>query len=57
MMVFGQPGGRQTLPISIYNDYVSGELSAAAPGVIALSAISLCMVLLYNRTLLTRRAD
>jgi len=56
VMVMGDLPDRSTLPISIYNDYISGELSHAAPAVIALAAISLAMVLLYNRTLTERRA-
>jgi molybdate transport system permease protein len=51
VMVMGDLPGKQTLPISIYNDYVSGDLSAAAPAAIALAVVSLLMVLLYNRTL------
>lgn len=51
VMVMGDLPDRSTLPISIYNDYISGELAHAAPAVIALAAVSLAMVLLYNRTL------
>ncbi len=43
--------GHQTLPIYIYDDYVSGELAHAAPAVLMLSFISLVLVLLYNRTI------
>ena len=55
VMVFGDLAGRQTLPIAIYNDYVAGDLPRAWPGVIALTAISLVVIVFYNRTLLRRR--
>ena len=47
-------GGKQTLPISIYDDYVAGDLIAAAPAVAALTGVSLLVIVLYNRSLLTR---
>jgi molybdate ABC transporter permease protein/molybdenum ABC transporter molybdate-binding protein len=54
VMVLGDRPHRRTLPISIYNDYVSGDLAHAAPAVITLSAISLAVVLLYNRSWFSR---
>ena len=55
IMVMGDLPGRQTLPISIYNDYVSGDLARAWPGVVALTAISLGVIFFYNRSVLARR--
>lgn len=55
MMVLGDLPGRRTLPISIYDDYVSGQLMRAAPGVAALTGVSLLVILLYNRSPLGRR--
>jgi hypothetical protein len=53
-MIFGDVNGHQTLPISIYSDYTSGRsLDATSPtwlAVVALSCISLGIVLIYNRT-------
>ena len=51
MMVFGWQPGRLTLPISIYADYEQGELSHATAAVVALSLVSLSLVLAYNVTL------
>jgi molybdate transport system permease protein len=47
-------GGKQTLPISIYDDYVAGDLAAAAPAVAALTGVSLLVIMLYNRSLLAK---
>ena len=55
IMVMGDLPGRQTLPISIYNDYISGDLLRAWPAVAALSAISLGVIFFYNRSVLGRR--
>ena len=55
IMVMGDLPGRQTLPIAIYNDYVSGDLARAWPGVVALTAISLGVIFVYNRSILVRR--
>jgi len=54
VMVMGDLPGRQTMPISIYNDYVGGSLRDAAPAVIALTAVSLAVIVLYNRSTLSR---
>lgn len=48
-MVMGSQPDRQTLPIAIYADATGGDLAHAAPGVWALSVLSLLLVLLYNR--------
>jgi molybdate transport system permease protein len=55
MMVFGWQPGRITLPISIYADYEQGELDHASAAVVALSVISLGLVLAYNLTLAGKR--
>ena len=49
VMVFGWQPNRVTLPISVYADYEQGELSHAIAAVVALTGISLGMILLYNR--------
>ncbi len=48
MMVFGWQPGRITLPISIYADYEQGNLPHATAAVVALSALSLGLIMLYN---------
>jgi molybdate transport system permease protein len=48
-MVLGEFPNRSTLPISIYNDWVSGNLEHAVAAVAALTAISLGVILVYNR--------
>jgi molybdate transport system permease protein len=48
VMVFGWQPGRITLPISIYADYEQGNLANATAAVLALSAISFGLVMLYN---------
>jgi molybdate transport system permease protein len=55
VMVMGDLPGRQTLPIAIYNDYVAGDLRAAAPAVAALTCVSLAVIILYNRSIFGRR--
>ncbi len=55
VMVLGQFANRQTLPISIYNDWSSGEMPHAAPAVWALTLISLVVILVYNRSPWTHR--
>lgn len=54
VMVMGDQTKQRTLPISIWNDYVGGQMADAAPAVILLSAVSLGVVLLYNRSILGR---
>ena len=55
VMVMGDLPNKQTLPIAIYNDYVSGDLRAAAPAVAALTLVSLVVIVLYNRSIFGRR--
>jgi molybdate transport system permease protein len=56
VMVMGNLQGRQTLPIAIYDDWLSGEMRNAAPAVIALTLISLVVVFFYNRILRPARS-
>jgi molybdate transport system permease protein len=55
MMVFGWQPRRVTLPVSIYADYVDGELERATAAVIALTAVSLLLITAYNRSTLSRQ--
>ncbi len=55
VMVFGWQPGRLTLPISIYADFEQGELSHAKAAVVALSFISLSLVMAYNATSAARQ--
>jgi molybdate transport system permease protein len=48
-MLLGEFPNRQTLPISIYNDWADGQMSHAIPAVWALTSISLLVILWYNR--------
>jgi molybdate transport system permease protein len=48
MMVFGIQPTRMTLPISIYADYEHQELSSATGAVLALSVISMALIMAYN---------
>lgn len=48
VMVFGLQPNKLTLPISIYADFENGELVAATGAVIALSLVSLGLVIAYN---------
>ena len=50
VMVFGWQPGRITLPISVYTHYEQGEYSKATATVVALSLISLSLVMVYNAT-------
>jgi len=49
IMVFGWQSDRITLPISIYADYVNGDMGHAIGAVAALMLISLAVISLYNR--------
>jgi molybdate transport system permease protein len=51
IMVMGSLQMQQTLPISIYDDWISNDLKHSAPAVMALGLVSFAVVLLYNRTL------
>ena len=55
MMVFGIQPNRLTLPISIYDDYLASELEHATAAVIALTAVSLLLIMAYNRSALSRQ--
>lgn len=55
VMVLGDQEQFQTLPISIYTDYVAGDLGRATGAVLALTAISLVVILIYNRSSLGER--
>ena len=55
VMVFGWQPGRLTLPISIYADYEQENLSHATAAVIALSLLSLALVMAYNASAAGRR--
>jgi molybdate transport system permease protein len=50
VMVLGDISGHRTLPISIYNDFLSGEGSAAFPAVILLCLTSLAVIWFYNKS-------
>jgi len=54
VMIFGDIEGHKTLPIAIYSDYTSGRsLESTSPtwlAIVALSGISLLVILLYNRS-------
>ena len=51
VMVMGSQSGRQPLPILIYDRYITGDTAAAAPAVILLAAVSLGVIVLYNRSI------
>jgi len=55
VMVLGDQERFRTLPISIYTDYVAGDLGHATAAVAALTAISFAIILLYNRSPLDKR--
>ena len=50
VMVFGWQPEALTLPISIYTDYERGELGDATGAVVALTAVSLALIVAYNRS-------
>jgi molybdate transport system permease protein len=49
VMVFGSEVGRQTLPISIYQDVIGGDRWHAVPAVMLLTVVSLGVMIVYNR--------
>ena len=49
VMVLGDISGHRTLPISIYNDFLSGDTPAALPAVILLCLTSLGVIWFYNK--------
>jgi molybdate transport system permease protein len=50
VMVLGILPSRQTLPIRIFVDFESDEMSRSAGAVIVLIAVSFLIILLYSRT-------
>lgn len=55
MMVFGWQPNRVTLPISIYRDYEANQLTNATAAVMALSLVSLALVMAYNASTAGKR--
>ena len=55
VMVFGIPDGRVTLPISVWVDYTQHNLSHATAAVVALSTVSLALVMAYNASSVSRQ--
>jgi molybdate transport system permease protein len=55
VMVFGNSEDRLTLPISVYVDYEQNQWSHALPAVLFLTAVSLVVIVVYNRLPLTRQ--
>jgi molybdate transport system permease protein len=55
MMVFGWQPNRLTLPISVYADFEQNQLSTAVPAVLALSIVSLGLVMAYNASSVGRQ--
>ncbi len=49
-MVFGMREGRTTLPIEVYLSYEQGEMGDAWPPLLILTAISIVITVLYNRS-------
>lgn len=56
VMVFGWQPDHPTLPISIYADFIANDLTHATAAVVALSAISLGLMMLYNASLMSKQA-
>jgi len=48
IMVFGWQPNRITLPISVYTDFEQNQLASATGAVIALSLVSLSLIMAYN---------
>ena len=55
VMVFGQSEDRVTLPISVYVDYEFNQWSHALPAVLFLTAVSIVVIVIYNRLPATRQ--
>jgi len=49
MMVLGDIEGKRTLPILVFDTTIGEDYGQALPAVLALSAVSLVVVLIYNR--------
>jgi molybdate transport system permease protein len=54
MMVFGWQPKRVTLPVLVWAEYELGRMSAAAGAVVLLGAISLGLMIVYNRSVAKR---
>jgi molybdate transport system permease protein len=48
IMVFGEVGGRRTLPISVYDNFITGDREHAWPAVVALTCICVSAFAAYN---------
>jgi molybdate transport system permease protein len=55
VMVLGDQEKFQTLPISIYTDWVAGDLNRATGAVLALTGVCVIVILLYNKSPLGKR--
>jgi molybdate transport system permease protein len=55
VMVLGDQEKFQTLPISIYTDWVAGDLNRATGAVLALTGVCVIVILLYNKSPLGNR--
>ncbi len=55
VMVLGGFGKLQTLPLVVYDAYTSGDLGRAIAPVVALTAVSISVIFIYNRLPATRR--
>jgi molybdate transport system permease protein len=55
MMVFGWQPNRVTLPVMVYAEYERGQLIAATTAVVALSVVSLMLMIAYNRSVAVRQ--
>jgi molybdate transport system permease protein len=55
VMIFGTGPGPRPLPISIYLDYETGQMAHASAAVLMLTAASMLVILIYNRSTLSRQ--
>jgi molybdate transport system permease protein len=55
LMVLGDLSGHRTLPIVIYDATAGSDYGQAIPAVLTLSAVSLVVVLVFNRLPLSRQ--
>jgi molybdate transport system permease protein len=54
VMVLGIQRGKQTLPILIYDQYITGDVHHATGAVVLLTFVSLGVIVLYNRSIFDR---
>jgi molybdate transport system permease protein len=54
VMVLGIQRGKQTLPILIYDQYITGDVHHATGAVVLLTIVSLSVIVLYNRSIFDR---